>query len=414
MTTVQAIFGVVLFLVLTWLISENRKRVPWRIVLGGISLQIILALLFLKVPVFQTIFLYLHKVVLALEKATRAGTSFVFGYAGGAPLPFPESFPGASFILAFQALPLVLVISAISALLFYWKILPRIVKGFSWVLQKTLGISGATGLGTAANVFVGMVEAPLLIKPYLKELTRSELFIVMTSGMATIAGTMMVIYASVLKDAIPDAMGHILTASIINAPGAIVIASLMVPETQDILQRSIELHSEASGPIDAITRGTMDGLQLLLGIIAMILVLVALVNLTNQILGLLPHIAGHPITLERIMGLFLAPFTWIMGIPWAEAQTAGALMGTKTVLNEFLSYMQMAKLPADALSEKSRIIMTYAMCGFANFGSLGIMIGGLGAMVPERRQEIISLGLKSILAGVITTSLTGTLIGILY
>jgi len=414
MTTVQAIFGVVLFLVLTWLISENRKRVPWRIVLGGISLQIILALLFLKVPVFQTIFLYLHKVVLALEKATRAGTSFVFGYAGGAPLPFPESFPGASFILAFQALPLVLVISAISALLFYWKILPQIVKGFSWVLQKTLGISGATGLGTAANVFVGMVEAPLLIKPYLKELTRSELFIVMTSGMATIAGTMMVIYASVLKDAIPDAMGHILTASIINAPGAIVIASLMVPETQDILQRSIELHSEASGPIDAITRGTMDGLQLLLGIIAMILVLVALVNLTNQILGLLPHIAGHPITLERIMGLFLAPFTWIMGIPWAEAQTAGALMGTKTVLNEFLSYMQMAKLPADALSEKSRIIMTYAMCGFANFGSLGIMIGGLGAMVPERRQEIISLGLKSILAGVITTSLTGTLIGILY
>lgn len=413
MLTIQGILGIFVFLLIAWALSENRKSIPWRILLAGLALQIILALLFLKIPIFKEFFLLLHKGVLALEQATRAGTSFVFGYIGGGSLPFKESYPGASFVLAFQALPLILVISALSALLFYWRILPMIVKGFSWVLEKTLGISGATGLGTAANIFIGMVEAPLLIKPYLKDLSRSEIFIVMTSGMATIAGTMMVIYASVLKNVIPDAMGHILTASIINAPGAILIASLMVPEGKASSNFNIDLKSEDRGPIDAITRGTMDGINLLLSIIAMLIVLVALVSLANQILSLIPDVYGAPLTLERILGVLLAPFTWLMGIPWEEAQNAASLLGSKVILNEFIAYINLSKLPAEALSEQSRIIMTYALCGFANLASLGIMIGGMGAMVPERKQEIISLGFKSILAGVLTTSITGTLVGLI-
>ncbi len=410
----QVLIGLPLLLFIAWGLSENRRVINWRIILIGLALQFFLALLLLKVPFFQEVFIRLNSVVLALDQATMAGTSMVFGYLGGADLPFKESYPGASFILAFRSLPIVLVISALSSLLFFWKILPFIVNQFSRGLQKTMGIGGAVGVSAAANVFVGMVEAPLLIKPYLRTMSRSELFMVMVCGMSTIAGTVLVLYASILSKAIPDALGHILTASIISAPAALLVASLVVPQTEPTqTDGEVTEVSSSNGAMDAITVGTSDGLSLLLNIVAMLIVLVALVGLVNILCGFLPAVGGEELTLQRCFGWLLSPIAWLIGIPWSEAQVAGSLLGTKVALNEFVAYLELARIPVDALSEKSRLVLMYALCGFANFGSLGIMIGGLGSMVPERRSEIVSLGMKSILAGLIATCMTGAVVGLI-
>ena len=332
---------------------------------------------------------------------------------GGGPLPFEAQQPGADFILAFRALPLVLVVSALSSLLFYWRILPYIIQTLSWMLQKSLRIGGALGLGAAANIFVGMTEAPLLIRPYLQVLNRSELFALMTCGMTTIAGTMMVLYASILGPVIPDILGHILIASLISAPAAITLARVMVPQS-DIKTTTADITmSEAKNSMDAISRGTLDGIQLLFNIVAMLVVFVALVHMANLLLGLCPDIGGEPLSLQRLLGWLMAPVVWSLGVPWQEAQTAGALMGIKTILNEFIAYLQLAQLDPGALSERSRLIMVYALCGFANFGSLGIMIGGLGAMAPSRRSEIVAMGLKSIVSGTLATCMTGAVVGVL-
>lgn len=410
---IQSIAGLVIFAGLAWLMSENRKKSNLKFALIGIALQLLVGLLLLKLPVFREFFLLLNRVVLSLEEATTAGTSFVFGYLGGGELPFEEKFPGASFVLAFRGLPLVLMMSALSALLFYWKILPPVVRAFSWTLRKTMRLGGAEGLGVSANVFVGMIEAPLFIRPYLQHMTRSEIFTLMTCGMATIAGTVMVLYASILSHTIPDVMGHILTASIISVPAAITISKLMVPETGELTSGELSVPQKATSSMDAATKGTLQGVDLLINIIAMLVVLVALVYLLNLILGLLPDVAARPITLQRLMGYILAPVVWLMGVPWQEATTAGALMGTKTILNELLAYLEMSQLEPGSLSPRSILIMTYAMCGFANPGSLGIMIGGMGTMAPTRRDEIVSLGLRSIIAGTLATSMTGAVVGII-
>jgi CNT family concentrative nucleoside transporter len=410
----QSCIGFLALAFLAWLISENRRSVNLRTLLSGLGLQVVFALLLLKFPGSQVIFLWLNKAVHAIEESTSAGTGFVFGYLGGGILPFEEKLPGASYILAFRGLPLVLVISALSSLFFYWKIIPVVVRSFSWILQRIMGIGGVEGLGTAANVFVGMVESPLLIRPYLLGISKSELFTIMTSGMATIAGTVMILYAIILNKVIPGIMGHLLTASIISAPAAITISKLMVPETGKPSTGGLILPREAKSPMDAITRGTLEGIKLLINIVAMLVVLVALVHLLNLVLSFLPEISGQPITFQRLLGLIMRPITWLMGIPWSEAKIAGVLMGTKTVLNEFLAYRDLAALPEDALSERTRLIMTYAMCGFANFGSLGIMIGGMGAMAKKRRDEIVALGMKSIVAGTIATCMTGALVAIIY
>ena len=409
---IQSFIGLFVLAALAWIISENRKQVSWKGALAGILVQLVFAGILLKVPISQNIFLALNKLVISLEEATKAGTSFVFGYLGGGSLPFEEKYPGSSFVLALQALPLVLVVSALSSLLFYWRILPYIVKAFSFVLEKTMNLGGALGLGVAANVFVGMIESPLLIKPYLQVMTRSELFSIMTCGLATIAGTVMILYASILKVVIPDSIGHILIASIISAPAAITVSRLMIPETGKGTAGKLMPLQTATSSMDAITNGTIDGLKLLLNIVAMLIVLVALVCLVNQALSIIPHIGGKPVTLQRLLGYVMSPIVWLIGIPWAEAQTAGGLMGTKTILNEFIAYLELANLPDGALSLRSRLIMTYALCGFANLGSLGIMIGGLGSMVPERKNEIVALGMKSIVAGTLATCMTGAIVGI--
>lgn len=415
MANLQSAFGLLVLLALTWAFSERHWNVSWRRVAASLALTIVLALLLLKVPPVRAIFAYANNAIDAIAAATKAGTSFVFGYIGGGTPPFEPKFPGADFVLAFQALPVVLVMSVLTTLLFYWNILPPIVRGFSWLLERTLFVGGAVGLSTAANIFLGMVEAPLFIKPYLAKLTRGELFIVMTGGMAGIAGTVLVVYAAILKPFIPDVAGHLIIASVLGAPAAILISELMVPDATRRKTKGALGDPEpvASSTMDAIVKGTGVGLELLLNIVAMIIVLVALVALANAILSVLPDVAGAPLTLQRMLGVIMAPICFLMGIPWSEAMTAGSLMGIKTILNEFIAYVEMSKLPAGALSERSRLIMLYAMCGFANFGSLGIMIAGLTVMAPSRREEIIALGPKTIVSGTLATCVVGAIVGML-
>jgi CNT family concentrative nucleoside transporter len=414
MLELQSALGIVVLLGFAYLISEDRRAVNWKSVAAALIVTLVTAVLLLKIPQLKYGFGLIARAVDAIGEASRAGTSFVFGYIGGGALPFELKTPGAEFVLAFQALPIVLVMSVLTTLLFYWRILPPIVRGFAFALERTLGVGGAVGLSTAANIFLGMVESPLFIRPYLTRLTRGELFMVMTGGMAGIAGTVFVLYATILRAVIPDVAGHILVASIVGAPGALLISMLMVPDkaaTSDI--REVEVGQVANSTMDAIVRGTAAGLELLLNLVAMLVVLVALVALANSILSLFPDIAGAPVTLQRLLGLVMAPVCWLIGVPWDQAVTAGALMGIKTVLNELIAYLELAKLAPEALDARSRLIMLYAMCGFANFGSLGIMIGALNVMAPERSADIISLGGKSIVSGTLTTCLMGAIVGVL-
>jgi CNT family concentrative nucleoside transporter len=414
MQILQPALGIAALIAFAWLVSENRRAVAWKRVAIGLAVSLALAVLFLKVPPVTAAFGSANGVIDAIAAASRAGTSFVFGYVGGGPLPFELKHPGNDFVLAFQALPIVLVMSVLTTLLFYWGVLPPIIRGFSIVLERTLGIGGAVGLAAAANIFVGHVEAPLFIRPYLVQLSRGELFVVMTGGMAGIAGTVLVLYALFLGPIIPDAAGHLIIASVLGAPIAVMIGQIMVPDERDRPTGSLAvLEPVADSTMDAIARGATAGLALLLNMIAMLIVFVALVYLVNAMLGLLPAVAGEPITLQRLLGLIMAPVCWLIGIPWAQAPTAGALMGVKTVLNELIAYLEMSKLAPDALDPRSRLIMLYAMCGFANFGSVGIMIGGLTTMAPERRSDVISLGLKSVVSGTISTLLMGAIVGLM-
>ena len=415
MLQLQSALGIFALLGFAWLISEDRRAVSWRQAAIGLAVTFATAVILLKVPGVATAFAAINDAVGAIGAASRAGTSFVFGYLGGGPLPFELKVPGAEFVLALQALPVVLLMSVLTTLLFYWRILPPIVRGFSWLLERTLGVGGAVGLSTAANIFLGMVEAPLFIRPYLAKLGRGELFIVMTGGMAGIAGTVLVLYATLIGPVVPDAAGHFVVASVLGAPAAILISLIMVPAAGDQHTGGTLAEAEpvASSTMDAIVKGTAAGLELLLNICAMLIVLVALVHLANAMLGVVPTVGGAPITLQRVLGVVMAPVCWLMGIPWNEAATAGGLMGIKTILNEFIAYVELSKLPADALEPRSRLIMLYAMCGFANFGSLGIMIGGLATMAPERRDDIVSLGLKSIVSGTLATCLMGAIVGVL-
>jgi concentrative nucleoside transporter, CNT family len=415
MLQLQSAFGVVALLAIAWACGENRRAVSPRQAAIGLAVTLVTAVVLLKLPVVAHAFGAINDAVGAISSAARAGSSFVFGYIGGGTLPFDLKVPGADFILAFQALPIVLVMSVLTTLLFYWRILPPVVRGMAWLLERTLGVGGAVGLSTAANIFLGMVEAPLFIRPYLAQLTRAELFLVMTGGMAGIAGTVLVLYATLLAPLIQDSAAHFVIASVLGAPAAILVSLIMVPETS--AKRTggglENPDAHATSTMDAIVKGTTAGLELLLNIIAMLFVLVALVYLANAVIGLLPEVGGAKISLQRLLGYLMAPVCWLMGLPWPQAVTAGSLMGTKTVLNELIAYVELSKLGSDVLDARSRLIMLYAMCGFANFASLGIMIGGLGTMAPERRDEINALGLKSIVSGTITTCLMGAIVGML-
>jgi len=413
MLLVQSLVGLGCLISLCYLFSTNRREVHFPIVIKSLLLQIVFALLLLKLPGSQKLFMVLNDAISVLQAATREGTTFIFGYLGGGPLPFEETSPGGGFVLAFQAMPLVIVLSVLSAILMYLKILPLIMRGFSLVLEKTLEIGGALGLGVSANAFLGMIESPLLIKPYLSKLNHGEMFAIMTAGMATIAGTMLALEAAVISSVVPNAIGHLISCSLITLPGVIYIAHLLVPDRSPVTSGDGDVDRGAENLMDAISTGTANGLQLFLNIIAMIIVIVALVYLLNAILGAFPDVAGEAITLERILGVIMAPLTMMMGIPFSEAFITGQLMGTKVVLTEFVAYVRFGQMPVEELSERTRIIMTYALCGFANFVSLGIMITGLITIVPERKNEIMELGFKSIVAGTIATCTTATIVGVI-
>ncbi len=409
----QALLGIPTLLAVAWLFSENRRAIPWRTVGAGLALQWALAALLLYAPPARAAVLLLNRGMDALQRATDAGTAFVFGYLGGSGLPFTEAHPGASFILAFKILPLVLIISALSAVLQYWGVLQRITAAFAWLLARTLGLGGALSLGAAVHIFLGMIEAPLLIRPYLARMSRGELFALMSCGMAGVAGTVMVLYASILRPVLADPLGNILVASVISTPAALAVAALMVPFRPGPRDAEMTRAEPPVSTLDALMRGTAEGIAPLAGILTTLLVAVALVTLLNMGLAKLAPLAGGPMTLQGVFALPFRPVMWLVGVPWDQAGTAATLMGTKTVLNELVAYLNLAALPPSALSAHSRLIVTFSLCGFANFGSLGILVGGMGAIVPERRAEIAALGVRSMLSGTIATCLSGATAGLL-
>ena len=408
----RGLLGYAVLLALAWALSEDRRAIRWRTVIVGAALQWALAAVLIGFAPARAAVLLLDGAARALQTATDAGTAFLFAYLGGGALPFAEIHPGASTVLAFKILPLVLVISAISAVLFHWGVLQRLMAVFAALLRRSMGIGGALALAAAVHIFVGMIEAPLLIRPYLAGMQRGELFATMSCGMAGVAGTVMVIYAAVLGPVLPDALGTILIAAVISTPAALAVAALMVPFGPGDAHATLTRAEPAASTLDAVVRGTADGMAPLVGITTALLVTIALVTLLNGALAALPG-AGEALTLQGLFALPFRPVMWLIGIPWPDAAAAGRLMGDKTVLNEFVAYLNLAALPDGALTPRSRMIVTYALCGFANFGSLGILVGGMGAMVPERRAEIVALGLRSVLSGTLATCMSGAVAGVL-
>ncbi len=395
---------------IAWAISEDRRGVDVRRLAIGLAIQIAVAVVLLRVPFIKDGLLVLNQLVVAIETATTAGTSLVFGFLGGETPPFVMNENANLYIFAFRVLPQILVFSVLVAILWYWRVLHYVVRGFAWALRRTLGVGGAVGVAASSSVFLGMVESPLVIRAYLAHLSRSELFTVMTCGMSTVAGSIMVLYANLLEPIVPGALGHVVTASIVNVFGAVVVARVMVPDTGVGLDGDVADSLVYNGTMDAITRGTSDGLRLVANVGSMVIVLVALVALVNYVISGIV-VGGEPISLERIAGWFLSPIAWLMGVDWVDAQVAGTLLGTKVILNELIAYIQFGAL-GDSLSENTRIVMTYALCGFANFSSIGILIGGVSAMAPERKPDLFSLGPKALVSGTIVACITGTIAGL--
>ena len=409
----QSLLGICAIIACAWALSEDRTRFSWRMVAGTLLLQAVIAVVLLKVPLARDALFGLNAVVNAVTTATNAGTAFVFGYLGAGPAPFAVTNPANLVNLAFTILPLIVVIGALAAMLWYWRITPFIVHAMALVLKKTMGLGGAVGLSAAATVFLGNIEGQLVIRPYMARLNRTELFILMTVGLSVIAGTVFVLYATILKNVLPGALGHLLVASFMSLPAGILMARIMVPGPAETELTEAQESVRYRSTMDALARGTEDGLKLYLQIIAMLIVTTALVALANIILAQLPHMWGAPLTLERMLGWIFAPLVWLLGVPWSEAGTAGGLMGIKLVLYELVAYLRLAAMPPGTLDPRSTQIMVYALCGFANLGSVGILIGGMNALIPERRDEVVSLALKALVAGTMASSLSGAMIGLL-
>jgi len=412
----QTVLGGFILIILGVLLSSNTKKINLFYLANAIVLQFLLAILLIKVPPVASFFESLSQGVLALKSATDQGTSFVFGYlADGAPKPFEVVNPASANIFIFSGLMLIIVVSALSAIFWHWRVLPIVIKLISSLFKKPLNVGGPVGLSATANIIFGQVEAPLLIKPYLKQMSRHELLTLMTVGMSTISGGVMVVYTTMLNDLYGTSLiGHFLTASIISVPAAIMYANIMMPSNQKTEDQSqIEESSLYKSTMDALTRGTQDGLNITLNIAALLLVLIALVTLVNFGLAALPFVGGEAITLERMAGWIFAPIAWCMGIPWAEAQLAGSLLGVKTILNEFVAYVNLAAIDACQLSEKSRLIMLYGLCGFANLSSVGILLSGIGTMIPERKDDLIAVSGKALIGATLASCFTGLVVGVI-
>ena len=415
MYILQSALGLAVFIAAAWLVSADRRAMPWKLTVTALLMQFGIAFVLLRFEPARTALYSLNNVVTAIEAATMKGSGFVFGFLGGAePSPYPVTAASATFVFAFRILPQILVFSVLVAVLWHWRVLGLVVRGLSFGLRKTLGVGGAEGLAAASNIFLGMVEAPLMIRAYLIHMSRAELFSVMTCGMSTVAGSVMILYANVLNGIIDNPLGQVLAASVMAVPASILIARVMHPSGNAAATADVADGPVYASTMDAITRGTGDGLRLVANVGAMLIVLVTLVALVNGALSMLPDVAGAPVSLERALGLLFSPVAWLMGVPWNECLQAGSLLGTKLVLNELVAFINLAAMGPDAFVERTDVVLTYALCGFANFGSLGIMLGGLSSIVPERRDDILKLAPWSLYSGTLASLMTGAVVNIVY
>ena len=410
----QSLLGLAVIIGVCWALSEKRGAFPWRLAIGAVAVQALLVLLVFGVPGAEIGLKAITDSVDALSAATRSGAQFIFGYLAGGEQPYVVQNQPALFVFAFEVLPLILVISALSALLWHWKILKWITRGFGFIFQKSMGLGGASALAVAANIFLGMIESPIVIRAYLDKLTRSEVFLMMVVGLATVAGSTMVSYAVILGPVLPNAAGHVLVASIVSAPAGVLLARILIPEEPGqggaFADYSSDLKYDSA--VDAISKGTSDGLMVVLNISAILIVFVALVSLVNIILGNF-WLFGEPLSAERILGVIFAPVAWLTGVAWADAPEAGRLLGVKLTLTEFVAFIELGAVPEGEISERTRMILTYALCGFANIGSVGITVTGLSILMPERREMVLGLVWKALAAGFMATLMSASIVGAL-
>lgn len=408
----QSLAGLIVIVAACWLLSENRRLFPWRLALGAIGVQALLILALFAIPGSQGVLAAVTGAVDGLALATAEGTRFVFGYLAGGDQPYAVTNDGALFTFAFQVLPLILVISALSALLWHWRILKWITLAFGFLFQRTMGLGGASALAVAANIFLGMIESPIVIRAYLDKLTRSEIFLMMVVGLATVAGSTMVAYATILSAVLPNAAGHVLVASIVSAPAGVLLARIIIPETPGQGGAVADYGSalKYNSAVDAIVKGTADGLMVVLNISAVLIVFVALVAIVNVMIGGV-WLFDAPVTVERLLGWLFMPLAWLIGVDWAEAGPAGLLLGIKLTLTEFVAFIRLGEVPAGEMSERTRMLLTYALCGFANIGSVGITVTGLSVLIPERREEVLGMVWKALFAGFLATLMTAAVVG---
>jgi CNT family concentrative nucleoside transporter len=413
----QSLIGIAVVLLACVAMSENRSRFPWKLAIGAILVQGLLVLALFGLPALRAGLQGMGHAVDGLATSTQAGVAFVFGFLAGTPnQPYTLTDPGSLFVFAFRVLPVILVVCALAALLWHWRILVWITQGFGFVFERTMGLRGPPALATAATIFMGQVEGPIFIRSYLASLSRSELFMLLSVGMACVSGSTMVAYATILRDVLPNAAAHVLTASIVSAPAGVLLARIIVPRDADVEQ--IQPYDPAAAKryessIDAIIKGTGDGLQIAMNVGATLIVFVALVAMVNGILGMFPEVAGAPLSVERGLGILFAPLAWTIGIPWKDAPTAGSLLGVKLVLTEFTAFIKLGAVPLGEIEERTRILMTYALCGFANVASVGMNLAGYSILVPERRNEVVGMVWKAMFAGFLATCLTASIVGLL-
>jgi CNT family concentrative nucleoside transporter len=413
----QSLVGLVAILLVCWAISENRKAFPWKLAIGALLLQGVLVLALFGVPALRAGLAGVGLVVDGLANSTQAGVAFVFGFLAGTPnQPYALTNPGAMFVFAFRVLPVILVVCALAALLWHWRILKWVTQGFGFVFEKTMGLRGAPALATAATVFMGQVEGPIFIRSYLSSLSRSELFMLIAVGMSCVSGSTMVAYATILKGVLPNAAAHVLTASIISAPAGVLLARILVPRDPETEQpQALDPDSDKvyESSIDAMIKGTSDGLQIVLNIAATLIVFVALAAMVDGVLGMFPPVGGEPMSLARGLGYVFAPLAWAIGVPAKDALTAGSLLGVKLVLTEFTAFIKLGAIPVTAIDDRTRVIMTYALCGFANIASVGMNVAGYSVLAPERRTEVIGMVWKAMFSGFLATCLTAAVVGLM-
>ena len=416
----MSLVGLLAMIVIAWLVSKHRRVVPWRTIAWGLGLQLAFALLVLKTDAGRSAFRVLNDAVIAVLDVTARGTEFVFG-----------AYANETFTIAINVLPTIVFFSSLMTILYYLGVMQRVVRGFAWLMTRTMRTSGPETLSVAANSFVGMTEAPLMVAPFIGSMTISELMAVMTGGFATVAGGVLAAYVLMLREAVPGIAGHLIAASVMSAPAALVVAKVMVPETAAPTDReggpSLAIEHADVNVIDAAARGATDGLRLALNVGAMLLAFVALVALANEMLGLPVELyndwagleggnALRPLTIQRILGWVFWPFAWLIGVPAAECSIVATLLGEKVVLTELIAYRHLSQelaVGTSTLSPRTVIIVSYALCGFANFGSVGIQLGGIGGIAPDRRHDLAKLGLRAMFGGLLASLMTASMAGLL-